>query len=308
MRKVLKSITAVLVFLALVIPSSITNISAANRTYEVTFKSGSQGVFDVSDLGPNATYNEKHTSVTYEVEAGGIFPDVPELIINEGYRNNEWSKELPAVNSTVEEKQVYVAKYTKLVNAVEFTVRYVDANGVDLETPMIYTTDLGTEEVVRAKTIDGYTPDALQKRLTVSREEVEIQFVYTPTEVAEPPVQEQIVYVEGEPVYVDVVQEGTGTAPGTTPGTTTPAGGDAGDAGDAGDTGDTPTEDVEDPDTPQAGDNTEDVEDPDTPQSDGDKDSTNNNALYVAGGIGIVAIIALIAYMLSKKKKQEAKD
>ena len=308
MRKVLKSITAVLVFLALVIPSSITNISAANRTYEVTFKSGSQGVFDVSDLGPNATYNEKHTSVTYEVEAGGIFPDVPELIINEGYRNNEWSKELPAVNSTVEEKQVYVAKYTKLVNAVEFTVRYVDANGVDLETPMIYTTDLGTEEVVRAKTIDGYTPDALQKRLAVSREEVEIQFVYTPTEVAEPPVQEQIVYVEGEPVYVDVVQEGTGTAPGTVPGTTTPGGGDAGDAGDAGDTGDTPTDDVEDPDTPQAGDNTEDVEDPDTPQSDGDKDSTNNNALYVAGGVGIVAIIALIAYMLSKKKKQEAKD
>lgn len=307
MRKVLKSITAVLVFLALVIPSSITNISAANRTYEVTFKSGSQGVFDVSDLGPNATYNEKHTSVTYEVEAGGTFPDVPELIINEGYRNNEWSKELPAVNSTVEEKQVYVAKYTKLVNAVEFTVRYVDANGVDLETPMIYTTDLGTEEVVRAKTIDGYTPDALQKRLTVSREEVEIQFVYTPTEVAEPPVQEQIVYVEGEPVYVDVVEEGTGTAPGTVPGTTTPAGGDVGTGDDTG--GDTPTEDVEDPDTPQSdGDNTEDVEDPDTPQSDGDKDSTNNNALYVAGGIGIVAIIALIAYMLSKKKKQEAKD
>lgn len=304
MRKVLKSITAVLVFLALVIPSSITNISAANRTYEVTFKSGSQGVFDVSDLGPNATYNEKHTSVTYEVEAGDTFPDVPELIINEGYRNNEWSKELPAVNSTVEEKQVYVAKYTKLVNAVEFTVRYVDANGVDLETPMIYTTDLGTEEVVRAKTIDGYTPDALQKRLTVSREEVEIQFVYTPNEVAEPPVIEQIVYVEGEPVYVDVVQEGTGTAPGTVPGTTTPGGGDAGTGDDTG--GDTPTEVVEDPDTPQGGGDTpsEVVEDPDTPQSDGDKDSTNNNALYVAGGVGIVAIIALIAYMLSKKKKQ----
>lgn len=298
MRKLIKNIITVFVFLVLLIPSNATNIFASDRTYEVTFKSGSQGVFDVSGLDSNATYNEKHTSVTYKVNAGDAFPEVPELIINEGYRNNEWSQTLPAVNSPVEEKEIYVAKYTKIVNGVEFTVRYVDQNGVELDTPTIYTTDLGIEEVVRAKTIDGYTPDALQKRLTVSRENVEIQFMYTPTDIAEPPVQEQIVYVEGDPVYVDVVQGETNT--GTAPGATTPGGGDAGVAGD------TPLEDVEDPDTPQGGGNTVDVENPDTPQAGGDKDNQNNNMLYIAGGIGIVALIALIAYMLTKKKKQDS--
>ncbi len=45
--------------------------------------------------------------------------------------------------------------------------------------------------------------------MVVSRKDVEIQFVYTSTqEATQPPVQEQIVYVEGEPVYVNA---GTGT-------------------------------------------------------------------------------------------------
>lgn len=306
MKNVLKKIFIAMVFVAMVVPANVVASFAADRQYEVTFKSGSQGVFDVSDLGKNATYNDKHTSVTYTVKAGEAFPDVPELIINEGYRNNTWSDDLPAVGSEVTEKQVYVAKYTKLVNGVEFTVKYVDTNGVEVATPTIYTTDLGTEEVVRAKTIDGYQPDALQKRLVVSREEVEIQFVYTSTEEAtEPPVIEQIVYVEGEPVYVDVVQGGATV--GTVAGTATGAGAATGAGGAGAGTAGQGTTDIEDNETPQAGagdGETVDIEDNETPQA-GAKDSSSDNMLYIAGGVGFVAVLALIAYLLSKKKKQE---
>lgn len=305
MKTILKKIWVALVFVAMIIPMNISTSFAADKEYKITFKSGSQGVFNVSDLGKNATYNDKHTSVTYTVKADGTFPDVPELIINEGYRNNMWSDELPTVGSQVTEKQVYVAKYTKLVNGVEFTVKYVDTNGVEIATPTIYTTDLGTEEVVRAKTVEGYQPDSLQKRLVVSRENVEIQFVYTSTEQAtEAPVIEQIVYVEGEPVYVDVVQ------PGATVGTTT-AGTTGGTAvgGTTGETAGDQTTDIEDNETPQAGvddDNTTNIEDNETPQAGANESSTDNTALYVGGGIGAVAVLALIAYLLSKRKKQEA--
>lgn len=306
MKTILKKIWVALVFVAMIIPMNISTSFAVDREYKITFKSGSQGVFDVSDLGKNATYNDKHTSVTYTVKAGEAFPDVPELIINEGYRNNMWSDELPTVGSQVTEKQVYVAKYTKLVNGVEFTVKYVDTNGVEIATPTIYTTDLGTEEVVRAKTVEGYQPDSLQKRLVVSRENVEIQFVYTSTEQAtEAPVIEQIVYVEGEPVYVDVVQPGA-TVGTTTAGTT---GGGTAVGGTTGETAGDQTTDIEDNETPQAGvddDNTTNIEDNETPQAGANESSTDNTALYVGGGIGAVAVLALIAYLLSKRKKQEA--
>lgn len=306
MKTILKKIWVALVFVAMIIPVNISTSFAADKEYKITFKSGSQGVFNVSDLGKNATYNDKHTSVTYTVKAGEAFPDVPELIINEGYRNNMWSDELPTVGSQVTEKQVYVAKYTKLVNGVEFTVKYVDTNGVEIATPTIYTTDLGTEEVVRAKTVEGYQPDSLQKRLVVSRENVEIQFVYTSTEQAtEAPVIEQIVYVEGEPVYVDVVQPGA-TVGTTTAGTT---GGGTAVGGTTGETAGDQTTDIEDNETPQAGvddDNTTNIEDNETPQAGANESSTDNTALYVGGGIGAVAVLALIAYLLSKRKKQEA--
>lgn len=305
MKTILKKIWVALVFVAMIIPVNISTSFAVDREYKITFKSGSQGVFNVSDLGKNATYNDKHTSVTYTVKADGTFPDVPELIINEGYRNNMWSDELPVVGSKVTEKQVYVAKYTKLVNGVEFTVKYVDTNGVEIATPTIYTTDLGTEEVVRAKTVEGYQPDSLQKRLVVSRENVEIQFVYTSTEQAtEAPVIEQIVYVEGEPVYVDVVQPGA-TVGTTTAGTT---GGGTAVGGTTGETAGDQTTDIEDNETPQAGvddDNTTNIEDNETPQAGANESSTDNTALYVGGGIGAVAVLALIAYLLSKRKKQE---
>ena len=154
MKKLMKTLFAVMVMVSMIAPATLTNVSAAK--YEVVFRSGSQGTFKTEGLKGDYVINKDRTVIKYTVNANGTFPDVPELDIKEGYRNNSWSPALPQVGTKVQEKQVYVAKYTKLVNAVEFTVKYVDKNGVELATPSIYTTDLNTEEIVRAKTIDGY--------------------------------------------------------------------------------------------------------------------------------------------------------
>lgn len=295
MKKILQYIAAFALMFNMICSASSNEINAAQREYEVVFKAGSKGSFDTSDLSGDYTVNKDKTSITFKVEAGEPFPEVPKVNAQEGYRNNEWNKELP-VGSKVEEKQVYVAKYTKLVDAVEFTVKYVDTNGVEIATPRIYTTDMGAEEIVYPKTIEGYQPDVLQKRMVVSRKDVEIQFVYTSTqEATQPPVQEQIVYVEGEPVYVNA---GTGTdannagqqGGGTTGNQTTNQGGNQ------------PATDIPNNDTPAGGDdnNTTDIEDNEIARGGADEES--NTALYVAGGIGVVAIIGLITYLLKKKK------
>ncbi len=280
MKSIIKKLCVAFLFVALVTPATVIPTFAQVRQYEVTFKAGSHG-----------TFADGSTSVTYKVEAGTGLDYVPAPVTGtyEGYRiTNTFN-----AGTVIDGKTVFVYKYTKIVNAVEFTVKYVDINGVEIETPTIYTTELGVEEVVQAKSIEGYQPDALQKRLTVSQDNVEIEFIYTPLEDAtQGPVIEQIVYIDAQ----GNVTYGPGGAAG---GAGTTGAGTTGGAGAAAGAGET-TEDIADGDVPQAGSNEENIADNDVAQA-GAKESTN--MVYVAGGVGAVAIIALIAYLLTKKKK-----
>lgn len=280
MKSIIKKLCVAFLFVALLTPATVIPAFAQGRQYEVTFKAGSHG-----------TFADGSKSVTQKVEAGTALNSVPvpESGTYEGYRiTNTFN-----AGTVIDGKTVFVYKYTKIVNAVEFTVKYVDTNGVEIETPTIYTTELGVEEVVQAKSIEGYQPDALQKRLTVSQDDVEIEFIYTPLEDAtQGPVIEQIVYIDAQ----GNVTYGPGGAAGGAGATGTGTTGGAGAADGAGET----TEDIADGDVPQAGSNEENIADNDVAQA-GAKESTN--MVYVAGGVGAVAIIALIAYLLTKKKK-----
>lgn len=280
MKVLFKKLCVALLFMTLMIPATVIPTFAQARQYEVTFKAGSHG-----------TFADGSKSVTQKVEAGTALNSVPvpESGTYEGYRiTNTFN-----AGTVIDGKTVFVYKYTKIVNAVEFTVKYVDTNGVEIETPTIYTTELGVEEVVQAKSIEGYQPDALQKRLTVSQDNVEIEFIYTPLEDAtQGPVIEQIVYIDAQ----GNVTYGPGGAAG---GAGAAGAGTTGGAGVAAGAEET-TEDIADGDVPQAGSNEENIADNDVAQA-GAKESTN--MVYVAGGVGAVAIIALIAYLLTKKKK-----
>lgn len=280
MKSIIKKLCVAFLFVALLTPATVIPAFAQVRQYEVTFKAGSHG-----------TFADGSKSVTQKVEAGTALNSVPvpESGTYEGYRiTNTFN-----AGTVIDGKTVFVYKYTKIVNAVEFTVKYVNTNGVEIETPTIYTTELGVEEVVQAKSIEGYQPDALQKRLTVSQDNVEIEFIYTPLEDAtQGPVIEQIVYIDAQGNVTYGPGGAAGGAGAAGAGTTGGAGVAAGAEGT--------TEDIADGDVPQAGSNVEDIKDNDVAQA-GAKESTN--MVYVAGGVGAVAIIALIAYLLTKKKK-----
>ena len=271
------------------------NSVKAATSYDVIFRAGAHGSFN------------GESKYVVEKEYGTAFPDDPyyenELAVDDGYIFTGWNEEMP---ETVTGKTVLVAKYTPLVDGVEYKIRYVDQNDVDIVTPRLAIGNVGSSVTVTAKTINDWPVDQSTKTIQLTDGTNEIKFVYT---VPEDEVQTEYVteYVTNTVDEVVTVPATAGTA--TTVGTGTGVGG-AG-AGTAGTTtgGDQAvageTTDIEDNETPQAGaDGETTIEDNETPQA-GAKDSGSNNAIYIAGGAGAVILIAIVAYLLSKRKKAE---
>lgn len=265
----------------------------AETSYDVIFRAGAHGSFN------------GESKYVVEKEYGTDFPDDPyyenKLAVDEGYVFTGWNKELP---EKVTGQTVLVAKYTPLVDGVEYKIRYVDQNDVDIVTPRLAIGNVGSSVTVTAKTINDWPVDQSTKTIQLTDGTNEIKFVYT---VPEDEVQIEYVteYVTNTVDEIVTVPATAGAA--TTVGTGTGVGG----AGTAGATtgGDQAVEgettDIEDEETPQAGaDGETTIEDNETPQA-GAKDSGSNNAIYIAGGAGAVILIAIVAYLLSKRKKAE---
>lgn len=271
----------------------LNNVKAAT-SYDVIFRAGAHGSFN------------GESKYVVEKEYGTDFPDDPyyenKLAVDEGYVFTGWNKELP---EKVTGQTVLVAKYTPLVDGVEYKIRYVDQNDVDIVTPRLAIGNVGSSVTVTAKTINDWPVDQSTKTIQLTDGTNEIKFVYT---VPEDEVQTEYVteYVTNTVDEVVTVPATAGTA--TTVGTGTGVGGAAGTAGtttggDQAVAGE--TTDIEDNETPQAGaDGETTIEDNETPQA-GAKDSGSNNAIYIVGGAGAVILIAIVAYLLSKRKKAE---
>lgn len=269
------------------------NSVKAATSYDVIFRAGAHGSFN------------GESKYVVEKEYGTAFPDDPyyenELAVDDGYIFTGWNEEMP---ETVTGKTVLVAKYTPLVDGVEYKIRYVDQNDVDIVTPRLAIGNVGSSVTVTAKTINDWPVDQSTKTIQLTDGTNEIKFVYT---VPEDEVQTEYVteYVTNTVDEVVTVPAAAGTA--TTVGTGTGVGG-AGTAGTT--TGGNQaaageTTDIEDNETPQAGaDGETTIEDNETPQA-GAKDSGSNNAIYIAGGAGAAILIAIVAYLLSKRKKAE---
>ncbi len=273
MRKFMKKFIAgaAAAFLCL-LPMQIEKISAAE--YEIVFKGGSHGTVDGKD------------KVSYRLSTEDVFPNEPEIATEDGYVFLGWNKELPEPGTKVEGKQVYVAKYGVLVDGISYTVRYVDEAGADIATPRTMVGENGSEITERAKVVSGYTFQQPTQTFTLNKDNQEIRFVYTLTNP-----EEVIRYEETiEEVPVNQTVPGNQNAPATTqPQGTTP---------DQGQGGNEDTEVVEDQDTPQTN-GEEDIDDNETPLSKGEKD---NNYAMIAG-IGGLAVLAAIIYLVVKKKK-----
>lgn len=250
-----------LIFLFIITPFVVTDVYGINQ-YDIVFRAGNHGNFN------------GNSKVVVTVNYGERFPDVPDITVDDGYVFNGWDKELPSINSTVEEKQVYVARYTRVISGQEYRVRYVDQNDVDLIAPKIAIAELSQEITERAKTIKNYPVDTLEKTIPITKEKNEIVFVYT---LPDSELQTQYITQTVESnTTANTQQENANNT--------------------------TNIDEQQIPLTPNQGDNdsTENIEDTKIPLA--DKNQNNTNTTFLSIGF-IVGIIILLALVVVKKRK-----
>lgn len=269
--------------------------AAGTTSYMVTFRPGSVAKFsddyiaDMQKLG--ATVTSGTGSVKLKVTAGtnisSLLPREDDLVYKEGKEgrytmSTDWYPE----DTTVTGNESFVVKYKALSNAVEYRVRYVDAqSGEDILQPMISQGNEGDTYTYYSKVISGYAcdTDSLSLKLTKNPEKNEITFEYTST--LDPNVEQIVVpgdtitRVEEVPGTTTVVNGAAGGGAAAAAGTTgggaaagTTAGGGAG-AGAVGGAAGTAGGGVATPETPEAG---EVINENDTPLSNQPENNENN--------------------------------
>ncbi|WP_251208973.1 hypothetical protein [Acetatifactor aquisgranensis] len=224
----------------------------------------------------------------------------------------------------VERDQDYVVAYGIRGNMVQYTVNYEDAAGNRLYPPQIYYGNVGDRPVIAYLYVEGYQPQAYNLTRTLQSDAGKnvFTFVYTPiaTTAPGPAGGGAAGGAPGGEAPGDAAVPGAGAAP---------AGGGAaapgGDAGIAPVEDEVPPEDLDDDDMPLAGNETEpgepedviDLDEEDMPLAnfesgnDGTVARANGRLLkymWFAVGIGLVAVIALVAgaYTYRKMKKAES--
>lgn len=265
MRKLIKWICS----LAVIIATSFLSMNIASAVeYEVIFRAGNRGSFE-----------DGSTKIVKNIEAGEGFPDIPDIVIEEGYMFTGWNKEIPAV---VNKRIDFVAQYKQLINGKEYAISYVDTFGNPLATKRVLMGELGDSIQVRAKVIDGYIVDAIEKTLVIQESNNEIIFTYTST--------------TSDVIYNDVIVTVPGTTTPLTPGgTTTP--------GDEAETPTTPdVEQVPEEETPLNKEEVDEkVEEEETPLNKGNENSFVTPALALGAGV----VLGLLILMLLKKRAKK---
>lgn len=265
----IKKIAMAFCFTILMVTGGMLQVHAAE--YEIVFKAGAHGTI------------QGMRSVSYQRENGDIFPDEPTVVADSGYAFDGWSKQLPAVGSTVQGKEVYVARYITLVDGVEYRVRYVDENGVDIATQKVSITENGHTITERARILAGYQFDQAEKSIQASTVKNEIVFVYTL-------IDEQAATTNPPVVTVTEAQNQTGNP--VNPDTQTPnVNPNPAPAPDV--------EQVVDDLTPQGDGEVEQVEDNQTPLA----VLENDNMVWLIGAGGIVLIGVFLLALARKRKK-----
>lgn len=262
-KKIMITLLMILTVVGMTYPMEVN----AARSYTITFRAGAHGTF--VETGTN--------KIEIKVAAGEKFPDIPDMIVEDGYYASEWNKDLPAVNSTVEGSMTFVAKYRVLTDGKEYTIKYVDQNDVAIQTAKIMMAPKGTVVHERAKTIEGYELIGnADLSIAVADSDNVIKFVYRN-------LASNVEYVE------TIVQVPASEAPDNQAASNEVVVEE-----------EEPSGDVENPE-PGPQNPTEDVDDPETPLADGVADNTY---LYLVGGV-VIGLVILAAILLFLKKKKE---
>lgn len=325
--------------------------AAGTTSYMVTFRPGSVAKFNdkyiekaKSQVGkPNSgvldvdVKEETTGTVKIKVKAGtdirNLIPRPDDLEYVKGKEgrytmSTDWKVE----NTVVTGNESFVVKYKALSDAVEYRVRYVDAqSGEDILQPMISQGNEGDTYTYYSKVISGYAcdTDSLSLKLTKNPAKNEITFEYTST--LDPNVEQIVVpgdtitRVEEVPGTTTVVngaaRGGAGAAAGTTGGGAgagavggAAAGAGAGAAGTAGGGAATPEtpeagEVINENDTPLSNqpenneNNEEDIQENDVPLSK-DADSKKSDTWKYAVAGGVVVLLGAGGLLLYIRRKR----
>lgn len=290
-------------------------------TYTVFLYSGKEGYFGTPDntiakfndikFGAEFTIDQKNGLVIIDgdkKDAKLVVKDEDQYYAR-GYKDagHDNDEIYSSYTFTVTEDMSFAVAYGMKGGMVEYTINYEAEDGTVLHDPETFWGMPGDRPVVSYKRVEGYLPNQYNEARTLTDNAADNIFTFTYREVA-----------SGEAAPADEGTDNTGGGgggnaggnagganAGTTPGGTAPA-------GNQGQAGDDQGENIDNPDTPQAqpGD-IENLDDPDTPEAepapgDGGPESAPGSSLhYILGGAIAVAIIAILALLLTKKKKQE---
>ena len=226
MKRLLSVITCVMLFSMVLMPAGL--FAAEEYTYQVRVYSGRQGTIDGGEMasyeGADETYrvNFNGSTVTLVGDDGQKASYAVENLDNSKYYVKglrEAGKDNGEIRGSfpIDKDMDYVLAYGMLGDSVDYTIRYVDANGNALLDDQTYFGNVGDRPVVAYQYIDGYQPQAynITRTLTANPEENVLTFTYTPIPEPENTVNTTI----NTTTTTIPSTTGTGTTGGTTGGT-----------------------------------------------------------------------------------------
>lgn len=323
----------------------VTQVNAENTgTYTVTFRPGNKGAFalNVTSQTDKKAKAEEVAAVLYagyktnvtdngaikiELLAGEYVPEAPQYVVAEaGYfvkNTSEWGPQ----NQTIIEKNLdYVVDYGKVVDGVEYTVRYVDIDSQESVAPsMIAYANIGEKREITVPEFlvlsgTAYYQRVSQANATMTLEQDSSKNVITFEYRLAPrgtEVTEVTTFTDGGTVTTTETNttyvEGEAAAPGAV------VAGDEGGVADAGE----PVVDIEDEDTPLAdqpiaadrteenpqeeGENSETIiiDDEEVPLSNSVKFASGNSVLIWSGVAAAALFAVAVLWFMIRRKRAE---
>ncbi|MBS7302822.1 MAG: hypothetical protein KIG50_01625 [Lachnospiraceae bacterium] len=326
---------------ALVIALLFPSVQAyAADTYTVTFRPGNVGYF-ATEANPDGDRREMamkvaeslygdratvtaHGAIKVTVNAGDKVPTAPTYIqAKTGYFvRDSWK---PA-DETVDRNMDFVVDYARLVDGVEYTVKYVDsASGESIAPIYIAQANIGDErteiaplQIVISGGVVYYLSSASSITLVLDEDSSKNVFTFSYTMAPPGTVIDEVIIGENGQIITttDYVTVGNAGGQATAGGNVTVAAGDAGGAAEAGGNVDAPAVDIADEETPLAGSidnqstdegNALEIKDGEVPLAPG-MDPIANMAMIGASVFAVAAVLVAGIWLFMKKKRALLKN
>ena len=165
MRKTRRFLSMLAAF-CLILTASVPALAAEDDyTYTVRIYSGKQGSIEGSDVKEYTGLHYGDRVSFYPQSQVSLNDDSKYYVrgLRESGKDN--SESVAAASFTVTGDADYVVAYGLLGSAVQYTVRYVDANGAEILPSETFYGNVGDSPVIAYRFVEGYQPQACSMRM-----------------------------------------------------------------------------------------------------------------------------------------------